>query len=318
VAVYIANFGKENYEWPECLRRGTIASMNDVGLFPLWQDGNRETYVQKILNSGETHNKSTASRWFNLMTVVSQTSSDIWIHSDTKYLWWTTSLSEEPTFERRRETIGAGRDVIICHKRCTGWRNENSARNPLPWAGLHPKAKTFLSTEATLQKLSSDNAEYAIALVNGSPLSRWHERKDWLQKIDTSKSKSSAGLVYNDEQKAIWRMADTAFQTAAVSNGQEVKRTLKNKTVNFNSKDELQNYIAKLLNGQEKICALTELPLNLMEKEGDPELRASIDRIDSDGHYEEGNLQVVCKFANRWKNDSMNDEFLRLINLLKD
>ncbi len=318
MAVYIANFGKENYEWKECLRRGTIASMNDIALFPLWRDGNRDAFIQKILTSGETQNKSTASRWFNLMTVVSQTSSDIWIHSDTKNLWWTTTLSEEPTFEPRRETVGAGRDVIICHKLCDGWRKENSAGNSLPWKGLHPKAKTFLSTEATLQKLSRDNAEYAIALVKGLPLSRWHEKKDWLQKIETSKSKSGVGLVYNDEQKAIWRMADTAFQTAFASNGQEVKRTLKNKNVNFNSKNELQKYIANLLNSQEKICALTELPINLMEKEGDPEMRASLDRIDSDGHYEEGNLQVVCKFANRWKNDSVNDEFLRLINLLKD
>lgn len=32
---------------------------------------------------------------------------------------------------------------------------------------------------------------------------------------------------------------------------------------------------------------------------GDPELAASLDRIDSDGHYERGNLQVVCWFSNR-------------------
>jgi hypothetical protein len=318
MAVYIANFGKENYEWQECLRRGTIATMNEVSLFPLWRNGDKEAYIQRVLSEGETQNKSTASRWFNLMTIVSQTSSDIWIHSDTKNLWWTTSLSENPSFEPRQETIGARKNVIICHKLCNGWRKENLIGNPLPWSGLHPKAKTFLSTEATLQKLGSENAEYALALVKGMPLWRWHNSKDWVQKVDSSKTKSSAGVVYNDEQKAIWRMADTAFQTAANSYGQDVKRTLKNKNLNFNSKDELQKYITKLLNGQEKICTLTYLPLNLMENEGDPELRASLDRIDSNGHYEEGNLQVVCKFANRWKGDSNNDEFLRLINLLKN
>ena len=27
--VYIANFGRENYFWPECLKRGAISTMND-------------------------------------------------------------------------------------------------------------------------------------------------------------------------------------------------------------------------------------------------------------------------------------------------
>ena len=51
-------------------------------------------------------------------------------------------------------------------------------------------------------------------------------------------------------------------------------------------------------------------------EEGDPELRCSVDRIDSSGHYEQGNLQVVCKFANRWKSASDNDEFQRLIAMI--
>lgn len=44
---------------------------------------------------------------------------------------------------------------------------------------------------------------------------------------------------------------------------------------------------------------------------------ASLDRIDSNGHYMLGNLQIVCRFANRWKSDGDNDNFMRLIRLLK-
>lgn len=43
----------------------------------------------------------------------------------------------------------------------------------------------------------------------------------------------------------------------------------------------------------------------------------SLDRIDSNGHYEKDNLQVVCKFANRWKSASDNGEFKRLIEIIR-
>lgn len=37
MSVYIANFGVQNYEWPECLKRGTIATVNEVKAFELWK-----------------------------------------------------------------------------------------------------------------------------------------------------------------------------------------------------------------------------------------------------------------------------------------
>ena len=49
----------------------------------------------------------------------------------------------------------------------------------------------------------------------------------------------------------------------------------------------------------------------------DKNLRASVDRIDSNGHYEHGNLQVVCQFVNFWKGDSDNEEFKRLLMLVR-
>jgi hypothetical protein len=51
--------------------------------------------------------------------------------------------------------------------------------------------------------------------------------------------------------------------------------------------------------------------------DGDRELRCSLDRIDSSKHYEQGNLQAVCKFANRWKGASENEDFKRLIEVVR-
>ena len=72
-----------------------------------------------------------------------------------------------------------------------------------------------------------------------------------------------------------------------------------------------------LLKEQDSCCAISGLPLQPDGQEDDPELRSSLDRIDSSGHYAPGNLQIVCRFINRWKSDSDDGEFRRLLNLLR-
>jgi len=59
------------------------------------------------------------------------------------------------------------------------------------------------------------------------------------------------------------------------------------------------------------ICATK--PLHTDGVMGDDEMKASLDRIDSNAHYEAGNLQVVCRFINRWKGADSNSQFKRLI-----
>jgi hypothetical protein len=53
------------------------------------------------------------------------------------------------------------------------------------------------------------------------------------------------------------------------------------------------------------------------DDDANPDLRCSLDRIDSARHYERGNLQVVCRFANQWKSASDNDNFIRLIAMVR-
>ena len=68
---------------------------------------------------------------------------------------------------------------------------------------------------------------------------------------------------------------------------------------------------------QEGRCALTGLKMLLDDEPGDDQCRYSLDRMDSSLHYEPGNLQVVCKFVNKWKGAMANEEFKRLIELLR-
>ena len=87
--VYIANFGRQNYEWPICRERGTVATMNAIDAQKLWESNDRESYIaSRMANettaSGKTPTKATASRWFNLMTTVVETVGDVWVHKDGK------------------------------------------------------------------------------------------------------------------------------------------------------------------------------------------------------------------------------------------
>lgn len=112
-------------------------------------------------------------------------------------------------------------------------------------------------------------------------------------------------------------MAHTAVNTTNSAIGQKVERVLKKKDLGFASAVALQDYIKELMEAQEYCCELTGLMLELDEANGDPAMFASLDRIDSSGHYEAGNLQVVCRFANFWKGASDDAEFRRLIEVLR-
>ena len=115
------------------------------------------------------------------------------------------------------------------------------------------------------------------------------------------------------------RMVKMAQQTSAFSNGQLVPQTIKNKNNAFKSEDEFVSFVRSLIEKQEGRCAISSLPLQSdIDEHVDDEMRASLDRIDSDGHYEAGNLQVVCRFINRWKSSDKNDQFKELINILRE
>jgi hypothetical protein len=319
--VFIANFGRENYEWPVCQARGTVATMNDVAVQGFWEAGDREAYIRSRMKgktaAGIAPTRPVASRRFNLMSIIAQTNGDIWIHREKDQFWWTTSRADPPTFEPKVEPVGDKRNVIVRYKPCEPWSDKNREGNRLDWNGLHPRAREFLFTESTLQQLGDDNADYARALIDGTDLLPWHSRADWKSKAEKARGKHSVVTIFNAKQRAAARMAMTARDTVTGANGQQALRTIKNKELRFASQQQLEKYLVDLLELQEGQCAITGLALQYDGEYEDAEMLCSLDRIDSDGHYEAGNLQVVCRFANRWKGSSDDEGFRRLIRVVQ-
>jgi hypothetical protein len=114
-------------------------------------------------------------------------------------------------------------------------------------------------------------------------------------------------------EAAVAYMMAMAFQAAAASGTQRLE-VAKNKEVRFKSTELFQAHIELLL--QEPVCAITKLPLDLSFE--DKELAPSLDRRDSNRHYEPGNLQIVARFVNRWKSDDDQANFERLLALVRN
>lgn len=69
--VYIANFGRHNYLWPECLKRSKIATFEDEDVRPFWLAQDRRGYIDFCVKSkktaaGITPTAAVASRWFEV------------------------------------------------------------------------------------------------------------------------------------------------------------------------------------------------------------------------------------------------------------
>ena len=305
-----------------CREHATIATFEDEDLRPFWESGDRDGYISHVVAkkksvAGITPTRPLASRWFNLATIVSETSNDLWIHREKDELWWTITKPDpvQVTLEPSGEPDRTSAHVYVIQKPTQHWSNKNKKGGRLVWQALHPRAREFLFTEGTLQQLAENNAAYAQALISGDDLSSWHSQAGWVAREE--KSGKAPVSVYSAAQRAAHRMANTAMTTALGSNGQQVLRTITNKEFRFFSAGALQEYIEALLIAQDNACAITSLPLQFDGEHTDLEMLCSLDRIDSNGHYEEGNLQVVCRFVNRWKSDTDDTEFRRLVRLLQ-
>ena len=97
----------------------------------------------------------------------------------------------------------------------------------------------------------------------------------------------------------------------------EMRRVKNKEVVGFGDVHALERYVLELYEAQEGVCAISGVELQHDEEDADRALICSLDRIDSDGHYEPGNLQVVCRFINFWKSDSADAEFRRLIRIVQ-
>ena len=115
--------------------------------------------------------------------------------------------------------------------------------------------------------------------------------------------------------RSILEMAANAASAAAQS-GKESRFVYKDKQMHHHRLD-LERIITRLIDAQGGLCNLTGLPLQWRGDHEDPAMLASLDRVDSAGHYVEDNLQVVCRFANQWKSTIPDGEFRRLLALVR-
>ena len=61
---------------------------------------------------------------------------------------------------------------------------------------------------------------------------------------------------------------------------------------------ELEKLLSSMLDVQDNRCALTGIRFHFLGSDADKNLLPSVDRIDSNGHYEAENLLIVCRFIN--------------------
>jgi hypothetical protein len=134
--------------------------------------------------------------------------------------------------------------------------------------------------------------------------------------LSSGSGRKNAGRVLSGREASIITMRLTVENTVKNSQGQIVQRVLKNKELRM-TPAELEALIASLLDLQGNRCALTGIAFQFHGPTADKNLLPSLDRIDSDGHYEKGNLQVVCQFVNFWKGDGDDEEFRRLLMLVR-
>jgi hypothetical protein len=132
----------------------------------------------------------------------------------------------------------------------------------------------------------------------------------------TNQRGTDAGHIYGPREKSVYEMMDSVLNTVRHARGQTEERHVKNKELRM-GKIALELLIKELLTRQEERCALTGLQLQFRGVHNDDNLLPSLDRIDSNGHYEKGNLQVVCRFVNFWKQATDNEEFKKLIMLVR-
>jgi hypothetical protein len=320
--VIIANFGRGNYLWPQCIERDTVATIEDVNLRPYFLSGDREGYIDLCVRTiktarGKSPTPGVASRWFNIGLEIAQTNGDMWVHREKDEIWWTISKPDAAVAELQPAHLPSypGQMTYVIHKPAQKWSNRDRRDKRLDWGSLHPRAKEFLFTESTLVRFSEDNAEYVEALVAGGDLSPWHKREIWRQKLEAAKH--APVTIFTPVQMAAFRMVQTALNTVAGANGQIVDKVMKNKEHHFGSEEEFRAYVEALIHDQEGLCALSGLPLEYDSIHQDKEMLASLDRIDSDGHYGPGNLQVVCRFVNRWKSNDSDENFSRLLAIVR-
>jgi hypothetical protein len=136
------------------------------------------------------------------------------------------------------------------------------------------------------------------------------------QGLEQGHQRADSGRVVGARERCIVDMKYSIIQAVQQARGQVVVRSVEMKIKNLGFDEyALEKHLKELMKMQGDKCALTGIPFQFDGE--DSSLLPSPDRIDSQGHYDHGNIQIVCRFINFWKGDAANEEFLRLLALVR-
>ncbi|WP_306110416.1 MULTISPECIES: hypothetical protein [Roseovarius] len=193
------------------------------------------------------------------------------------------------------------------------------------WNGTSEKALRFLGLWPAFKRGTTTGERYVAVnevlhdLARKLDIDLWTlDALWWGVKDEGTASKTSVekdGVNDGESKaKALANMKNSILVTTRFANGQLENVTIKRKDLKM-SDSELDALLARLLKKQEERCAITGLPFKYR---GDKNMLPSADRIDSNGHYEAANLQLVCRFVNFWKQATPDHVFRRLIAVVRE
>ena len=318
---HVVNFGEGNFLWPECLRRSAVATYESQEAYDAYRVGDKARYIALCkthitTSKGGVPTTAMASGWYNWLNIVTQSSAEIWVHIDGERLWWTVTSGKPAEVESLPGTPAASPygEAIGVFKPAATWSCEDQTGRYLSWLDIHPRAKNFLRVWSTRRTLSGDSLRYLVSLLAGADLDEWHMRDDWREaRFQDDKTTVTRKMRINATVK---RMAATALATTLGARGQQELRIVKRKDFLFESLEHLGEYLYVKLHEQKGLCAISGLELHYDGLHTDSQMLCSLDRIDSSLHYAPGNVQIVCRFINRWKSDEEPSEFRRLLHLV--
>ncbi len=210
---------------------------------------------------------------------------------------WALSVFRNPTAEGNEVEITVVPErlplQLVAGKTVENWLNSLKSQLQNLEPGTRPG-----TLPATAIKIG---LKYEAALVFAQEFSRQIENGGHRQSGDLTR-----GLAQ--------QMMQTVKATCAQS-GSSSTVVAKNKEWRFASDRHFIEEVSALLASANGRCALSGVQL-------DPsgvsvEFLPSLDRKDSTGHYEPGNLQIVARFVNRWKSDMPDHEFMALLQAVR-
>ncbi|WP_311272289.1 MULTISPECIES: hypothetical protein [unclassified Rhizobium] len=328
-AVYSIKLGADNYFKEECQQRNIAGLMLDKPYFDAWSTGDRDAHLAVHMardekGKSEAATKSESTRWFNYATKIANSVDDIFINIDGDAVTWARSVfpannkmvAGEPILVPHNHPV-SGAKVVAVGARVGGWSDMTSSGVKLQLKSIHKRAQDYIVKLTALSPITdADMKLYLETLLTGGDVSDWHKRSDWKQRQEGTTGHS---LVLNASmlQKGISELTMSIQGTVDWSNGQRILTKLKDKKLEGCTIEQMKTRLEELWFVQKGICKLTGLKMHLPGQAGEiKDLLLSPDRIDSNGHYSLGNVQLVCRFANFWKLASDNKRFLDLLDMV--